>query len=420
MVVINHVSSRGFLSEKAVRETLRKVGSAKSRPQSLGGFRYLLLNTLLLLFFSSVSLAKENRFYQGKETSKKIWFWEQIFRDFGSDYVLIHDLDHPHLIIDVIHQDASVGQNSESQDEKIKQYLERYRLGINRFKKNKKNAILMGSIEKRLYHTYSQDPKTLNYLLAGKVAIRSQTGLADRFAEAAKTAENYLPYMERIFSAEGLPIELTRIAFVESMFQVNALSKVGAKGIWQLMPATARKFITVNRFIDERSSPFKASIAAAKFLRENHDKLKSWPLTITSYNHGVYGMLRAVKSTGSKNLDVIVDKYKSSSFKFASKNFYAEFIAANNIYSNYFLKRSLKEQDPLEIEKLDLPNKLAISQLIRYTPLTESLIKRLNPCLQPLAFQKKYRTSPLLNNYSIFVPRKIAAQIRSRLKKVKL
>ena len=370
--------------------------------------------------FSSPSLAGENRFYQGEETLKKVWFWERVFGEFSSDYVLIHDLNHPHLIIDVVHNDASNEQDREVQNEKVKQYLARYKLGIDRFKNNGKNAILMGSIEKRLYRIYSQDLKMLNHLLAGKVAIRSQTGLADRFAEAAKTAKNYLPYMERIFSAEGLPVELTRIAFVESMFQVNALSKVGAKGVWQLMPATARKYIKVNRFIDERSSPLKATLAAAKFLRDNHEKLKSWPLTITSYNHGVYGILRAVKSTHSNNLDVIVANYKSASFKFASKNFYSEFIAAKNIYSKNFLEKSSREEDPLEIEKLDLPNKLAISQLIRYTPLTESLIKSLNPCLQPLAFQKKYRTSPLLNNYSIFVPTKIAAQIRSRLKKIKL
>ncbi|MFK7825314.1 MAG: lytic transglycosylase domain-containing protein [Oligoflexales bacterium] len=424
MATMDHPPLRGVTIKKKVLITQQMVSSKYFILENFSGILRRGKESVLLLLsaclVANVCLARGNRLFVGKETQKKVWFWEQIFGSYSSDYALIHDLNKPHLIIDVIHYNVRTAHDRDAQNQKIKQYLERYKLGIERFKNLQKKAILKGSIEKRLYEVYGQDRERLSNLFAGKVKVRSQIGLSDRFSEATKIAENYLPYMEKIFVSEGLPKELTRIAFVESMFQVNALSKVGARGVWQLMPGTARKYITVNRFIDERSSPIKATVAAAKFLRSNYEKLKSLPLAVASYNHGVYGILRAVKATGSKNLDVIVRNYESPSFKFASKNFYAEFIAAKNIYASKFLSGPHFQDNPLEIVEVDLPNKLAVSQLIRYTPLTETLIKRLNPCLQPLAFRKKYRTSPLLNGYSIFVPSRIAIQVKSKLKHIKL
>lgn len=379
---------------------------------------------LRLLFFScclaNISFAFPKDFPVGNETKYKVWFWEQVFASYNSRQVLIHDASKPYLIIDVISLPANSKFKQENLKKKVTKYLDRYKLGLRRFKKNKRKAILMGSVENRLYQVYSQDADSLKALLAGRVMIRTQLGLSDQFSKAAKVAEKYLPQMEKIFEAEGIPLDLTRIPFVESMFQLNAFSKAGAKGIWQLMPATARKYLTVNRFIDERNSPFKASLAAARFLRDNHDKLQSWPLAVTAYNHGVYGMLRAVKATGSKDLDEIVSHYRSPSFKFASKNFYAEFIAARNTYNRDYLRSSMSRKNLQQTVEIQLPKNLAISQLIRYTPLTESLIKRFNPCLKPVAFQKQYRFAPILKNYSIFVPTKIANQVESKLKKISL
>ena len=376
-----------------------------------------------ILFFvihSQSSFGSAGSFFVGEETKKKVWFWVQVFSFYTSNQVLVHDLSKPHMIIDIISRDIDPHAAKSVFDKEVEKYLKRYRLGLDRFKQHQHKAILMGSIEKRLYQVYAQEPSSLKRLFDGKVILRSQLGLADRFTKAAATAENYLPYMEKIFVSEGIPRELTRIAFVESMFQLNALSKVGAKGVWQLMPATARKYIKVNKFIDERNSPLKSTMAAARFLRDNYEKLQSWPLTVTSYNHGVYGMLRAVKSSGSKNLEVITQRYRSPSFKFASKNFYAEFIAAKNVYERTFQQQSKLKDNPLGIVKIDLPSKLAVSQLIRYTPVTESLMRRFNPCLQPLAYQKRYRTAPILRGYSIFVPSRMAQQVKSRLKKIKL
>ena len=83
--------------------------------------------------------------------------------------------------------------------------------------------------------------------------------------------------MEQIFEDHNIPKNLTRIAFVESMFNEKAISKVGASGVWQFMPSTAKDFIIVDKYIDERNSPIKATEAAAKLLKANFKLLGSWP-----------------------------------------------------------------------------------------------------------------------------------------------
>ena len=76
----------------------------------------------------------------------------------------------------------------------------------------------------------------------------------------------------------------------------------------------------------------KATGAAAKLLKRNYKLLKSWPLAVTGYNHGAYGVKRAIRDVGSRELVDLIENYKKSTWGFASKNFYAELIAMIRIY----------------------------------------------------------------------------------------
>ena len=78
--------------------------------------------------------------------------------------------------------------------------------------------------------------------------------------------------------------------------------------------------------IDERLDPILASEAAAKLMQENYQTLGSWPLAITAYNHGMAGMKRAKRKLHTSDIAKIVAKYRSRYFKFASRNFYCEFL----------------------------------------------------------------------------------------------
>ena len=158
--------------------------------------------------------------------------------------------------------------------------------------------------------------------------VRLQMGLRDRMQNALSLSGQYLPMMEDIFRKEGLPVELTRIVFVESSFNVFAQSKVGASGLWQIMPSVARPHGYINSDYDKRNHPLYATKLAAHILKQNYKKLKSWPLAITAYNHGMTGVKRMVSRNNSEKIeDLIQSADVTKSWGFASKNFYACFLA---------------------------------------------------------------------------------------------
>src|SRR4029077_7956824 len=162
-----------------------------------------------------------------------------------------------------------------------------------------------------------------------------QRGLRERFAEGIRASRRYFPEMERIFRDEGLPAELVRLPLIESCFNLQAYSKVGAAGIWQFMPKTGRLFMRVDDLVDERRDPISSTHAAARFLGRVHDMLGSWPLAITAYNHGPDGMARAVDEVGTADIGRIVRDYRGRAFGFASRNFYAEFLAALEVEQDH-------------------------------------------------------------------------------------
>ena len=364
-----------------------------------------------------------HHFPEPEPVREQVRFWEAVFDKYPSHMAIIHDTDHPSVIIDIIDYKEfarKLGRGPLSNKEKSKlsrRYVKRYMKALERIAKEGSRALSYGAMEKRVYKVYGNHREARKELFKAKAAIRLQTGLADEFSKAAVRAQKFLPYMEAIFRKKRLPIELTRIVFVESMFNTNALSKVGASGVWQFMPATGRRFLTVNRWIDERNSPIKATRAAADLLKDNYQILKSWPLAITAYNHGAGGMLRATKQTGTSDFGVIVRQYKSNSFGFASRNFYGEYLAARNIYRRRYHNRFPKKPNPLGISSIKIKEPTSLATLINQTPLTASLIKSHNLCLSDAAFSRYYhRTLPA--KFELLVPSKFQQQIRRSLESI--
>jgi hypothetical protein len=118
---------------------------------------------------------------------------------------------------------------------------------------------------------------------------------------------------------------------LESGYQVKAHSKAGARGIWQLMPATARlNGLKVTRHQDSRLDPYMATKTAARILSNLRQQMGSWPLAITAYNYGPNGMARAIKKHGVDYMR-IRSRHQTRVFGFASKNYYPSFLAVRNV-----------------------------------------------------------------------------------------
>jgi len=121
----------------------------------------------------------------------------------------------------------------------------------------------------------------------------------------------YLGMIYDVFKAKGLPEDLAFTAMIESGFNPTAVSRVGAKGLWQFMAPTARLYgLRVDRWVDERLDPEKSTVAAAGYLNDLYVRYGSWELAQAAYNAGEVKIDKAIRATGSADFwDLRESKY---------------------------------------------------------------------------------------------------------------
>ena len=217
--------------------------------------------------------------------------------------------------------------------------------------------------------------------------VRFQRGLADRMREAIIISGQYLPMMEKIFREEKIPIELTRVVFVESSFNVEAKSRAGASGLWQIMPNIGRKFKYLQNSFDKRDHPFYATQLAAKILRENYMILKNWPLAVTSYNYGVGSMLKVKKKLDTNDIEIIFSGKKENPYiGFASRNFYATFLAALHVesHANIYFGEPFLVKKHFELKNVYLDSETQLKELLATHKLNKKEFVQLNPHIKDI------------------------------------
>ncbi|MGL1863308.1 MAG: LysM peptidoglycan-binding domain-containing protein [Pseudodesulfovibrio sp.] len=152
-------------------------------------------------------------------------------------------------------------------------------------------------------------------------------------------SQPYLPYVRRVFTQYGLPQDLVLLPFVESGYNVRAYSWAGAGGMWQFMKGTGRHYgLTADWWIDERRDPYKATDAAARHLRDLHDRFGDWYLALAAYNAGTGKISRALKLSGSDDFFELTEKNRKLSrrvrLKTETKHYVPKFIAISKIFQN--------------------------------------------------------------------------------------
>jgi hypothetical protein len=318
-----------------------------------------------------------------EQLKRNVNFWIAVFSQYSQKQAILHDTQDLNIIYEIIDFTQTSGDTVKSyrlMSGKINKLKGQYEKMLLRLAEIKPDEIeKLTPRELAIYHRFEGQQTAARFRLASG-SIRSQYGLKEEFIGGLVRSGKYFEELKRIFQKHGLPEELTCLPHVESSFRYKIYSRVGAAGMWQFTQKTGHRFLNINDVIDERIDPFYATEAAARLLKNNFEELGTWPLAITAYNHGVNGMARAIKLINSADFDEVLNKYHSPSFRFASRNFYAEFLAAVHVRANaQTLFGDLALEKTVQFTYLPLQQSSDLRTIASKLELELSMLQDLNP-----------------------------------------
>jgi len=349
------------------------------------------------------------------EIQRRVDFWIKVFSTWGTDQLVFHDRQNPARVYSVIssrhscHRSRSV-RSVEAERDRIEKLL--------RTLARKATWKEPGWTREELQYLELFPNRDPDRIARAAGRVRCQTGNRDRFREALQRYGRYRANILKVLREHDLSEDLLYLPFVESAYNPEAYSRAGAAGLWQIMPATARKLgLQLDATLDERFDPRRATWAAAKYLRHSTDVLTEVarkldasagpshvnPFVITSYNYGVTGMARAMRSVGPDYIQVL-NTYRSRSFRTAVRNFYASFLAAR-----YVARNAEKYFGPLDVDgeigavQLVLKRPTSVDRIAKVFGVDRGRLEELNPALTRYVW-KGWRLIP--EGYTLNLPRR--------------
>jgi membrane-bound lytic murein transglycosylase D len=235
--------------------------------------------------------------------------------------------------------------------------------------------------------------------------------LHDFIEEGLTRGAKYLPMIQSVFRAEGLPLDLAYVPLIESAFNPNALSRAKAKGVWQFMAGTAAENgLHRDWYIDERSDPEKATLAAARYLKDLSDMFGGdWHLVLASYNGGPGRVQRAIKRTGVDDFWTLAEKPKLLARE--TREYVPMILAAIVIAKSpgQYGFADTEPQEPPSSEVVELGRPVDLRRVAEWAGTTIAEIQSLNPELRRW-------TTPLRDStYGLRVPAGTGDRIVARL-----
>ena len=301
------------------------TGQQPQRTKQILFSRRLAFSVLLLqfsLFLPLKSLAQDpTLFPRPAELEPAIGFWVRVYTEVDTQSGFLHDSQH----LDVIYTDLRLNRRAiEARRSQIQEDLRVLATG-------ERDQLTDSQREILALWPIDVSSQTLR---AAASNVRWQLGQSDRFLGGLQRSGAYRQHINNVIREKGLPAELGVLPHVESSFNPGAFSSASAAGMWQFTRATGQRFMRIDHIVDERMDPYTATSAAMSLLEYNYSVLGTWPLALTAYNHGAGGIARAVRETETTDIEKIVANYKGRSFGFASRNFYAQFLAVNEVERN--------------------------------------------------------------------------------------
>ena len=276
----------------------------------------------ILLFFTMLmtpAVAQNaSDFPRPESLEPAVQFWIRVYTEVDTQSGFLHDAEH----LDVIYTALPLDRKQiEAKREAIKAALTVLSTG-------KRSGL--SAEEQQVLALWPANVSNQTLKIASD-NVRWQLGQSNRFLAGLRRSGAYREHIQKVIAAKNLPPQLVVLPHVESSFNPGAYSSAAAAGMWQFTRATGQRFMRIDHIVDERMDPYIAAEAAMSLLEYNYRVLGTWPLALTAYNHGAGGIARAVREMGSSNIEDIVANYKGRRFGFASRNFYAQFLAVNEV-----------------------------------------------------------------------------------------
>ncbi len=326
---------------------------------------------------------RENPFPLPAELEPDVNFWLSIFTQYSTREGVLHD----NRFLGVVYEKVPLPEKvSRRERQRIaNRRREHYKQVLQSLATGKRDNL--SADEQRVLSLWPEDVSNQE-LSAAAGRIRLQLGLSDRFEAGLRRSGRWRHHVEAEFARLGVPKELAALPHVESSYNPEARSHVGASGIWQFTRGTGRRFMQVDHVLDERNDPFLATTAAGKLLAYNYSITANWPMAITAYNHGLAGARRAMRQFGDNAYADILRNYKGRTFGFASRNFYVAFLAAKEVDQNqqkYF--PGLVPDDPVDYTTVRMQAFVPAEKLAEALNVRERDIALHNPALQATVWQ---------------------------------
>ena len=338
---------------------------------------------LLLLVTSHVVPAAATDLPLPPELEPDVAFWEAIFTRYDSSEGVLHDNRH----LDVVYERIDIPARVSRRERQRRVGQRRAALRATLLELASGGRDNLSAEAARVLALWPDDVSNAELeRAAGR--IRYQQGLADRFREGLERSGRWRGHVETELARLGVPLELVALPHVESSYNPNARSHVGASGIWQFTRSTGRRFLEVDHILDERNDPWLATTAAGQLLAYNYSITGNWPMAITAYNHGLGGVRRAMREFGDTAYVDILRRYRGRTFGFASRNFYVAFLAASRVDKDrerYF--PGLVFDEPEDYRYFEMPAYVSAGDLVSALGLTPGQLATHNPALQPTIWQ---------------------------------
>ena len=332
-----------------------------------------------LLWCTASAAEPAGNFARPPALEPDILFWTRVYTEVDTRGGMIHDSSHLGVVYEVLRFPKGAGPRT--QRRLVKAAKKRYKNILLALAKGKRENL---SDEQARVLALWPEGVSNKSLRAATRRLRFQLGQSDKFRAGLARSGIWEAHIRAILADMDLPEELVALPHVESSFNPKARSRVGAAGLWQFTRSTGRRYMRIDRSVDERMDPYLATVAAARLLSHNHTATGTWPLAITSYNHGMAGMRRAARKLGTKDITRIVREYRSRRFGFASRNFYVAFLAAVEIHFNpdkYFDVIPRHSAPPTQLVRI--PDYVSIGTLQQVLGIDADVLREHNPALRP-------------------------------------